>query len=447
MATVILGGGIIGLSIAYHFSELKPDLAASHQIHVVDSASELLLSASGYAGGFLAKDWFSPASASLGELSFNLHKELAAKHDGARKWGYAPSKVYSLAIDSRGMGKQAKDEHWLQSGTSRSGVAPSSADGATGPGADRHEMVNDDGSPAWFTRQRNGALEVLDDEGNCAQVEPRQLCQWLIERCKERGVQIHTGCIACSIFKNAEGKVAGIKVRKDMEIYEKHAKNIVLAAGAWTPKVFQSIFHDSKFRIPVTPLAGYSIVVRSPRLTKPILDLSQHSGVTPVGISHVIYCNPSPNWAFAPEAFSRLSADGKPEIWIGGLNDAGLQLPDTANGAASLRDKNKSEEMRKAMVAMTGLSRQGDNLQVDDLETKREGLCFRPISRSGYPIISKVPANALGKDIEMEEDGGVFVATGHGPWGISLSLGTGLVMAELLIGRKPSADISRLAIR
>lgn len=222
MATVILGGGIIGLAVANALSELEPDLAASRQIHVVDSASELLLSASGFAGGFLAKDWFSPASASLGELSFNLHKELAANHDGARKWGYAPSMVYSLAIDSRGMGKQAKDEDWLQSGTSRSGVAPSSVDGrqdsATGPGAERQEMVSDDGSPAWFTRQKNGTLEVLDDEGNCAQVEPKQLCQWLLERCKEKGVQVHTGCVACNIFKNAEGKVAGIKVRKDMEI-------------------------------------------------------------------------------------------------------------------------------------------------------------------------------------------------------------------------------------
>lgn len=188
-------------------------------------------------------------------------------------------------------------------------------------------------------------------------------------------------------------------------------------------------------------------MIRSPRLTKPILDPFQHSESTPVGISHAIYCNPSPNWAFAPEAFSRLSADGKPEIWIGGLNDASLPLPDTADGAASLRDKHKSEEMRKAMVAMTGLSRQGDNLQVDDLETRREGLCFRPISRSGYPIISKLPASALGKGIEMEEGGGVFIATGHGPWGISLSLGTGLVLAELLTGRKPSADISQLSIR
>jgi glycine/D-amino acid oxidase-like deaminating enzyme len=28
-------------------------------------------------------------------------------------------------------------------------------------------------------------------------------------------------------------------------------------------------------------------------------------------------------------------------------------------------------------------------------------------------------------------EGGVFIAAGHGPWGISLSLGTGKVMSEI----------------
>jgi glycine/D-amino acid oxidase-like deaminating enzyme len=43
-------------------------------------------------------------------------------------------------------------------------------------------------------------------------------------------------------------------------------------------------------------------------------------------------------------------------------------------------------------------------------------------------------------------DGGVWIASGHGPWGISLSLGTGLVVSELVEGRKPSADISNLGL-
>jgi len=451
MATIILGGGIIGLSTAYYLSLLEPELAASHQIHIIDSASNLLLSASGYAGGFLAKDWFNPNVSSLGELSFRLHKELADANDGSKNWSYMPSIAYSLAIEARGVGgKKVRGEDWLLEGTSRAGVARTNRDGQraipTGDGADRSEMLNVDGTPAWFTKQIGGTLELLDGEGGCAQLEPRYLCQWLIEECKANGIKIHMNCVATHVIKGEDGKVKGLKVKKDTEIFDKHCKNIVISAGAWTPRVFKKLFPDSKLRIQIEPLAGYSIVVHSPRYSKPILDPLRHGENASAGVSHAIYCAPTEKWAFAPEAYSRVPGDSKPEIWAGGLNDSAMQLPETADGTPALIDKEKAEELRSAIIAMTGLSQEGDDLTIDDLEIKRESLCFRPISKSGSPVISKVPANVLGHDIEMAEDGGVYIASGHGPWGISLALGTGTVMAEMLTGRKVSVDISRLKL-
>ncbi|KAK5954945.1 hypothetical protein OHC33_003624 [Knufia fluminis] len=452
MATIILGGGIIGLSTAYYLSLLEPDLAAAHQIHIIDSASDLLLSASGYAGGFLAKDWFTPNVSSLGELSFRLHKELAEANNGSKNWSYMPSIAYSLAIDARGVpGKKSGGADWLLEGTSRANVAPTNGNGEqavpTGDGAARDETLNADGSPAWFTKQKGGTLDVIDDEGGCAQIEPKQLCQWLIEQCEANGVKIHTNCVATSVVKDEDGKVTGLKVKKDTEIYDKHCKNIVLAAGAWTPRVFSKLFPDSKLRIPIDPLAGYSIVVQSPRYSKPILDPSRHGENAPAGVSHAVYCSPTAKWSFACEAYSRVPADGKPELWAGGVNDSALKLPETADGTPALIDQEKCEELRSAMIAMTGLSQEGDDLAVNDLKIKREGLCFRPLSRSGTPFISSVPETALGKGIEMADKGGVYIASGHGPWGISLGLGTGFVMAEMLTGRKPSADVSRLKLK
>lgn len=144
--------------------------------------------------------------------------------------------------------------------------------------------------------------------------------------------------------------------------------------------------------------------------------------------------------------FSRLTPDG-PEIWLGGLNDAHLQLPATADRASELKNSAKSEELRNVMVAMTGLSAEGDDLNTNDLDLHAESICFRPISGSGNPIISKVSEKQLGKDIKMQEGGGVYIASGHGPWGISLSLGTGLVVAEMILGKNLSASISRLSLR
>lgn len=450
MATIILGGGIIGLSTAYYLSTLNPDAAAQNHIHIVDSASDLLLSASGYSGGFLAKDWFSPASASLGELSFWLHKELADANDGPRNWGYAPSITYSLAIDRRGVGgKKVRDEEWLQEGTSRAGVAGLGDEEQlpTGEGAQRQEMLNPDGTPAWFAPQKDGTLDVISSPDGCAQVEPRRLCRWLIKECEARGVKIHTKCTATNIVKGPDGKIMGLKVRKDTEIYEKHCKNIVIAAGAWTPRVYSQIFSESKLRIPITQLAGYSIVLRSPKYTKPIMDPAKDAEGSSAGISHGVFCPQTQNWTFAPEAFSRIGSDGHPEIWVGGVNDPGLRLPDTADGTKGLMDKEKAEELRSAALLMTGLSNEGDNLGVDDLRIVREALCFRPISNTGVPIISKVPEKALGNGLEMQEGGQVLISAGHGPWGISLSLGTGRVLAEMLTGQKLSADISAMRLK
>ena len=42
---------------------------------------------------------------------------------------------------------------------------------------------------------------------------------------------------------------------------------------------------------------------------------------------------------------------------------------------------------------------------------------------------------------------GVYIAVGHGAWGISQSLGTGLVVSEMIEGKKTSADVSVLALK
>ncbi|WP_354066517.1 FAD-dependent oxidoreductase [Bradyrhizobium sp. OAE829] len=46
--------------------------------------------------------------------------------------------------------------------------------------------------------------------------------------------------------------------------------------------------------------------------------------------------------------------------------------------------------------------------------------CFRPITQDGLPLIGKVPQ--------------IYVATGHGPWGILLAPATAEALAELIAG-------------
>ena len=74
--------------------------------------------------------------------------------------------------------------------------------------------------------------------------------------------------------------------------------------------------------------------------------------------------------------------------------------------------------------------------------------CFRPVSASGRPLVCRVPDAKLGSGFKTRGggEGGVFIAAGHGAWGISQAPGTGLVMSELIEGRQTSANLSALVL-
>lgn len=74
--------------------------------------------------------------------------------------------------------------------------------------------------------------------------------------------------------------------------------------------------------------------------------------------------------------------------------------------------------------------------------------CFRAVTSSGRPIVSRIPDQKLGGGFKTRPgaEGGVFMAAGHGAWGISQAPGTGLCMAELVEGRQTSANITALTL-
>ncbi|EXJ58189.1 hypothetical protein A1O7_05614 [Cladophialophora yegresii CBS 114405] len=443
MSTIILGGGIIGLSTAYYLSLARSASSTSGDIHIIDSSATLFTSASGYAGGFVALDWFSRPVASLGALSFRLHRELAEQHGGYRRWGYAGSHVYSLSEGDEGVEEASRGQgDWIAEGTSRAQVAPL---------ASNPDPVNT--PPTVWTRRSGWTFDTIGRPGDCAQVEPRELCEFLLEECQKRGVQVHLSTMATGVLTDDMGALKGLKLRTTNagagqpheQETQLQCENVVISAGAWTPRVFSTLFPQSKLRIPIEPLAGHSIVVKSPRYTTPYVDLAEKEGGTDKDKSmcYAIYCGPGPRWSFAPEAFARLARSGETEVWVGGLNDSTLPLPELSTDVKRMIDPQSIQDLRRTTVELTGLAKGGGQPNQDDLETVREGLCFRPISQRGTPHIGAID----GKDLGLRAgNSGVYIASGHGPWGISLSLGTGKVMSEMLMGQKPGADVRGLRV-
>ncbi|KAL8790441.1 MAG: hypothetical protein Q9213_000593 [Squamulea squamosa] len=418
MATVIIGAGIVGTSTAYYLSQSQ---APPCSIHLIESSPHLFASASGYAAGFLARDWFSPASASLGRLSFDLHKKLANEHNGHEKWGYSPSTATSLAETIGG----GEEEDWLGEGASRVKAAKRIAE-------------NDDSRPVWLA-PRHGRPDVIDKGDGTAQVDPYELCCFLLSECKSRGVRLHQPARATGVTREPSGFLSCIHVKSTStsEEYDIPCTRVVLAAGAWTPQIFKSLFPKSQLQIPISSLAGHSLLLRSPHWPPPSPDIFppaitsiDHDTDEPAGNSksqphcHALFTS-DPVASYSPELFSRLPSG---HIYIAGLNGS-YPLPSLP--AERVIDPKAIETLKGTAERLLGRGA---------FEVEREALCFRPVTGRGVPIVG--PAENRKGEVEQ----GVWIAAGHGPWGISMSLGTGYVVVEMLEGKKVSADVKGLQL-
>ena len=430
---VILGSGIIGVSTAYYLSQSSP----ASSIHLVEPSPELFASASGFAGGFLAADWFSPSVAALGKLSFEEHRRLAEEFGGREKWGYSRSTGLSYTA-RKGSRIEKRGDDWLRQDSSRSDTAV-----VVSEFADGHAGLL---GPEWLSRSAGDKIDSISEEGSTAQVwvrsvtdstqelnsiitdfscrDPRRLCQFLLAACSERGVQLHHPARAVSIDKDMRDELSSIRLvnTKTNMVSDIPCSKILIAAGAWSAQVFSTLFPTSQTKIPISSLAGHSIVVRSPRWSKEHDEKGCHAIFT------------SDEDGYSPELFSRMGG----EIYIAGLNDASLALPKLATD--SKIEEGAVSKLKKAAQRLLGTT---ENLE--EIEVVRKGLCFRPITKQGTPIMTNIhDENLGGLSTRGAGEGGVWLAAGHGPWGISLSLGTGKVMSEMIIGKSTSVNVERL---
>jgi glycine/D-amino acid oxidase-like deaminating enzyme len=355
---------------------------------------------------------FAPSVAPLGALSFKLHKELAETHGGRDKWGYCKSIGTSLTYDGEtAVGGSGED--WLRDGSSRANAAGS------------YQFSEGDG-PAWLTRAKGSNLEIISQDGSVAQVDPKRLCQFLLGASMARGINLHHPAKVISISKDTRDELAAVRIAfADGVETDIPCTRLVITAGPWTPTVFATLFPSATIRIPISPLAGHSLLVKSPRWSK------EHETKG----CHAVFA--ADDLGFSPEIFSRLSD----EVYIAGLNSTSIPLPELSTDAKIRPEAIETlKQTAKKMLGLPGCD--------DDLQILREGLCFRPVTSSGRPIISKVPDSKLGGiKTRGGGEGGVFVAAGHGAWGIAQSLGSGKVLTELIEGQRTSANIQALTLQ
>ncbi|THH29672.1 hypothetical protein EUX98_g4520 [Antrodiella citrinella] len=272
-----------------------PPSCRAPEIHLVDPSPDLFhITASGLAGGFLAKDWFAPPVAPLGAFSFDLHRKLADAAGGKAKWGWCETEGWTL--DFAMEAGNHVDLNWLMSGSSRATLL-----------AEQSLIHEEAGTHPKWVRAGASAFHPITDRQSTAQVDPMRLCEFLLSECLARGVKLHSPARATQILPDSKIRIEYLSTaspshphphsQTEAKTLDIDCDTLILTAGAWTPAVYSTLFPKARHVPRVNPLAGYSILVKTP------------------------------HWApIDPANDGEKRAGG--EVWFGGLNAKGLALPD-----------------------------------------------------------------------------------------------------------------------
>jgi glycine/D-amino acid oxidase-like deaminating enzyme len=213
MRVLVLGGGVIGTSIAYRLALRGADVTVLER-------SAIACAASGKAGGFLARDWCDGMPLMhLARRSFDLHAELADDLGG--DWGYRRLTTFG--------------------GT----LGRPSTRASRGP------------SRGWISSD----VEItgrLGSAGTTAQVNPAGFTNGMMRAAQARGARLRLGRVTGLLRRG--GDVVGVDL--DGEAIEADA--IVIAMGPWSALAARWLSLP-----PVFGLKGHSIVFETEDLIPP----------------------------------------------------------------------------------------------------------------------------------------------------------------------------------
>ena len=215
---------------------------------------------------------------------------------------------------------------------------------------------------------------------NEAHVKPDDLVKGLASIIDERGAKIHENT-AVTGFSTSGGKIKSVLTTNGIFT----ADEVVLATGAWSPRVAQEL----KLDLPIQPAKGYSISfeeITNPPLF-PLMLAESKVGVTPMG----------PVLRFA-----------------GTLELSGLNTDINNRRLGAIR-------------------RAGDKFITTDITNATELVwCgMRPLTPDSVPII--------GRTSQLDN---LILATGHSMTGVTLGAVTGKLVTEIVSGQHTTVDIN-----
>lgn len=360
---VIVGGGIIGCTTAYyltHHSSLRPKVTL-----IEASVHGPAQGASGKAGGLVAK-WAYPKE--LVKISFPEHERLANEHNGKDRWGWRYVECGSWegrSTTSSFSPSQPKDIKNLEKKLGLPGDdAPSPRE------KPRAKHLPEDLN--WVHEELTDGYAPMAKEKETAQVHPYLFTTSMFELAKEKGLRYIHG--SATKVLSSSGTVTGVEYRDSStsETTVVDATHVLIAAGAWSPRVVP--------QLPIESTRAHSVTFR-PR---------EGVDIAPYVLFTEIKIDGRPT--VSPEIYARPGN----EVYACGPGDD-CTLPETVDEVAC-----EAEACQSIVEHVIGIS---SALRESKVEARQA--CFLPVvGTGGGPIVGE--ADGIAKKL--------YIATGHTCW-------------------------------
>jgi hypothetical protein len=400
---VIVGGGIIGLGAAFYLATDPGNPPAN--ITIVDNALTLLQSCSGAAnGGNGPGDSTKP----LCELNYALLTKLKKEYQGYERWCHRTCRT--VKVVRREGGQDGEDGRM----------------------------------PGWLARL-NDDYKVVQLGDTFEHIFPRLFCEFLIARCEEAGVVILPNTEVVDVLTTTERSKTSLQAvcvkpcggpNADMRTID--CQRLLLSAGAWTPHLLRRLFPATRIDIPLAdgPPSLHWLNVRDPGWTPD----QASEGASQVLFEEVFgfplnLTNYSNGVIFVGQRSVGRNHVGDPGYLMPGKDDEGL--PKDVSEVKI--NPHSNHTMRVLTARALGLESERE------LDVVREGRGYYSVPGCARPISTQLSGYHLGWDEEQGHESGVLISLGHES-GCSYALGNGMVLSEIILGKKLSGDLTEFAI-
>ncbi|TAQ85800.1 hypothetical protein B7494_g5857 [Chlorociboria aeruginascens] len=406
---IIIGSGAIGLSTAYQLAKDNRELLQRQNIVVIDVYASPFGATSQTNTGILGYSSFAPNLFPLGKYSFELWKQLAQDAEFAARCGFKPCSNISVS-PGKGLGLQLLP-NWIQIQKRSSWNAwrdPPDAEAAI-MWVYKY-IVQKLPSTNWLWAYRN----------------PTALGPWLYEQCLAYDVQFYMRTKVVSAVLSHSNEISSIQVQyKDGKVGHLDCNKLILAAGPWTPSLFRTLFPDSTVDLQPTVDVGDWIVCHNA-----VEDPKPSDNIGAVFLDEIV----GHKLEFAGRTDSTIFGCGE-RIFSADMPPAGEEAQPDEEAIQKLTD-----------YAQQFLVGGGEKVSVAIVKS---GRAFRPARKTALPIIAAVPSKKLCSSRwprpQCDKES-IYICSGHGSYGITLSIGSGKLMSQIVRGKHTDVDLSSMGV-